>query len=255
MKILITNDDGIYSKGIYSLYVALNNIGEVYVVAPVTEQSAVGHAITINNPLKITNIYRKNKHFGVGVYGTPADCVKLAINDLLDSKVDLVVSGINHGANLCNNIIYSGTVSAATEASMLGVPSFAISLASLKYIDFEAAAQFAAFFSEFILTLKLGNGTVFNVNVPPISKHEIKGWKLTVQGKTRYNDTFEKRHDPKGNVYYWMVGEKLEPVEIEDGDDFTVKNGYISVTPLHYDLCDYNTFKKLKEMGVGGKSF
>jgi len=142
---LITNDDGIYSKGIYALYIALKNIANVYVVAPITEQSAVGHAITINNPIKITKVYRKNQYFGIGVYGTPADCVKLAYSDLIGEHIDMVVSGINHGANLCNNIIYSGTVSAATEGAMLGVKSFAVSLASIEFNDFEVAAQFASF--------------------------------------------------------------------------------------------------------------
>jgi 5'-nucleotidase len=255
MKILITNDDGIYSKGIYALYVALKSIGDVYVVAPITEQSAVGHAITINNPLKITKVYRKNKYFGIGVHGTPADCVKLAFCDLLDDQVDLVVSGINHGANLCNNIIYSGTVSAATEGSMLGVRSFAVSLASLEFNDFEVAAQFAAFFSSYIMDLQISNSVTFNINIPPLQKHEIKGWKWTIQGKTKYMDTFEKRFDPKGNIYYWMVGERNIIIGGPDDDDTAVREGYISVTPLHYDLCDYKSFEKFRSIEPGGKHF
>jgi 5'-nucleotidase len=255
MKILITNDDGIYSKGIYALYVALKSIGDVYVVAPITEQSAVGHAITINNPLKITKVYRKNKYFGIGVHGTPADCVKLAFCDLLDDKVDLVVSGINHGANLCNNIIYSGTVSAATEGSMLGVKSYAVSLASIEFNDFEVAAQFASFFAEYIMDLQINNSVTFNINIPPLQKHEIKGWKWTVQGKTKYMDTFEKRFDPKGNTYYWMVGERNIIIGGHDDDDTAVREGFISVTPLHYDLCDYESFERFSSIEAGGKHF
>ncbi|MDY6820081.1 MAG: 5'/3'-nucleotidase SurE [Deferribacterota bacterium] len=255
MKILVTNDDGIYSEGIYSLYSSLKSIGEVYVVAPITEQSAVGHAITINNPLKISEVYRKDKYFGIGVDGTPADCVKLAFSDIIKDKIDLVVSGINHGANLCNNIIYSGTVSAATEGSMLGVKSIAMSLASIEYTDFSIAASFAAYFAEYIYNMDIDNSVTFNVNVPPLKKDEIKGWKWTIQGKTKYLDTFEKRYDPKGNVYYWMVGEQNIIVSDPNADDTAVREGFISVTPLHYDMCDYKVYEQLREKEVGHFNF
>lgn len=245
MKILLTNDDGIYSKGIYALYEELVKIAEVIVVAPITEQSAVGHAITISDPLRIYEVTRRNKFFGYGVKGTPADCVKLAFDDILTTKPDLVVSGINHGANLSSNVIYSGTVSAATEGAMLGVKSFAISLASVEYDDFSVAAKFGSFFAKYLYGNKEINHLLFNVNVPPLKREEIKGWKYTVQGKTRYLDTFEKRVDPRGNTYFWLTGEKIIDDNGENSDDKAVKNGYISVTPLKYDLTDYSFFKEI----------
>ncbi|KAA0259393.1 5'/3'-nucleotidase SurE [Deferribacter autotrophicus] len=246
MKILLTNDDGIYSKGIYALYEKLTEIAEVVVVAPITEQSAVGHAITISDPLRIYEVTRKNKFFGYGVKGTPADCVKLAFDDILTTKPDLVVSGINHGANLSSNVIYSGTISAATEGAMMGVKSFAISLASVEYSDFSVAAQFGKFFAKYLHELDVGENLLFNINVPPLKREEIKGWKFTVQGRTKYLDTFEKRVDPRGNTYYWLTGEKIEVESVDESDDKAINNGYISVTPLKYDMTNYNFFNKVK---------
>ncbi|MGA1862888.1 5'/3'-nucleotidase SurE [Deferribacter thermophilus] len=247
MKILLTNDDGIYSKGIYALYEELVKIAEVTVVAPITEQSAVGHAITISDPLRIYEVTRRNTFFGYGVKGTPADCVKLAFDDILTTKPDLVVSGINHGANLSSNVIYSGTVSAATEGAMLGVKSFAISLASVEYDDFSVAAKFAAFFAKYLYESEDDKYLLFNVNVPPLKREEIKGWKFTVQGKTRYLDTFEKRVDPRGNTYFWLTGEKIVQYNGENSDDKAIQDGYISVTPLKYDLTDYSFFDSVKK--------
>ncbi|MGA1847184.1 5'/3'-nucleotidase SurE [Deferribacter abyssi] len=246
MKILLTNDDGIYSKGIYALYEKLSEIATVVVVAPITEQSAVGHAITISDPLRIYEVTRKNKFFGYGVKGTPADCVKLAFDDILTTKPDLVVSGINHGANLSSNVIYSGTISAATEGAMMGVKSFAISLASVEYGDFSVAAQFGKFFAKYLYELDVGENLLFNINVPPLKRDEIKGWKFTVQGKTKYLDTFEKRVDPRGNTYYWLTGEKIEVESVDESDDKAINSGYISVTPLKYDMTNYNFFHKMK---------
>ena len=248
MEILLTNDDGIYSKGIYELYTSLSNIADVVVVAPLTEQSAVGHAITISDPLRVHEVYRKSEFFGLGVRGTPADCVKLAFSDLLSKKPDIVVSGINHGANLCSNVIYSGTISAATEGAMLGTKSFAISLASSVFNDFSIAAKFASYFAGYLYKLNISNNTIFNINVPPLQHDEVKGWKYTVQGKTKFFDAFEKRIDPKGNVYYWMIGEKFKISELENGDDKAVNDGYISVTPLHYDMTNYEIYNKFKTM-------
>ena len=250
MEILLTNDDGIYSKGIYELYKSLSKIADVVVVAPLTEQSAVGHAITIADPLRVNKVYRKNEFFGLGVRGTPADCVKLAFSDLLSKKPDIVVSGINHGANLSSNVIYSGTISAATEGAMLGTKSFAISLASAIFDNFTIAAEFASYFAKHFYNLQISHNTIFNINVPPLQHDEVKGWKYTIQGKTKFFDTFEKRIDPKGNVYYWMVGEKYEICDEEDSDDKTVDEGYISVTPLHYDMTNHNIFNELKSKRI-----
>ncbi|MCA1927954.1 MAG: 5'/3'-nucleotidase SurE [Calditerrivibrio sp.] len=247
MKILLTNDDGIYSKGIYAAYQELSKIAEVVVVAPIMEQSAVGHSITISDPLRIYEVSRKDKFFGYGVKGTPADCIKLAFYDILTTKPDIVVSGINHGANLASNVIYSGTVSAATEAALQGVKSFAISMASIDYTNFAAAAEFAREFSELFYKMDVNHNVVFNVNVPPLGKDEIKGWRYTVQGKSKYLDTFEKRVDPRGNTYFWLTGEKIEVNPGEYCDDYWISKGYISVTPLKYDLTDYELFNKLSE--------
>ena len=249
MKVLLTNDDGIYSKGIEVLYNKLRKVAEVVVVAPITEQSAIGHAITISNPIRIEEVFRHGKFFGYGVQGTPADCVKIAFDNILTIKPDFVISGINHGANLCSNVIYSGTVSAATEGVMMGVRSIAISLASMKSHDFSAAADFTVFFANKILNMNLPQNSLFNINVPAIKKEEIKGWKYTIQGKTKFLDTFEKRIDPRGRTYYWLTGEKQEVKYIENSDDAAINDGYISVTPLHCDMTNTELYNKLSKTG------
>lgn len=247
MRVLITNDDGIYSRGIFALYEAFSKIAEITIVAPITEQSAVGHAITITLPLRVHEVYRKDNFFGYGVNGTPADCVKLAFSDILTTKPDIVISGVNRGANLASNLIYSGTVSAATEGAMMGVPSLAVSLASVEYNDYSLAAEFAVFFAKKVLSRKFENGTLWNINVPPLNKNEIKGWRYAVQGKTKYLDTFEKRVDPRGNTYYWLTGERIIVQTSEESDDYLLEKGYITVTPIKYDLTDYELYKKLIE--------
>lgn len=249
MKVLITNDDGIYSKGIYALYESISKIAEVVVVAPLQEQSAVGHAITVNYPLRLHEVFRKGKFFGYGVEGTPADCVKLAFDNILTVKPDLVISGINHGANLSSNVIYSGTVSAATEGAMLGIKSMAVSLASQEYKNFEAAADFAVYFAKILYNMNNFHANlIFNINVPPLDKKEIKGWKFTKQGKTRFLDAFDKRLDPRGNTYFWLKGEKFVNGRTEECDDFILEKGYISVTPIKYDLTDYELYERLKKI-------
>jgi 5'-nucleotidase len=249
MKVLITNDDGIYSKGIYALYKSISAIADVVVVAPLKEQSAVGHAITVHYPLRMHEVSRKGKFFGYAVEGTPADCVKLAFDDVLTVKPDLVISGINHGANLASNVIYSGTVSAATEGAMLGAKSMAVSLASQEYKNFEPAADFAAYFAKFLHNMNnFQTDLIFNINVPPLDKEEIKGWKFTKQGKTRFHDAFEKRLDPRGNTYFWLKGEKFVYCRSDECDDFLLEKGYISVTPIKYDLTDYELYEQLKKI-------
>lgn len=253
MKVLITNDDGIYSEGIYALYKSISKIADVIVVAPIKEQSAVGHAITVKYPLRLYEVSRKGEFFGYGVEGTPADCVKLAFDDIITIKPDLVISGINHGANLASNVIYSGTVSAATEGAMLGVKSMAVSLASIEYRDFSAAADFAAFFANFLYKLNDSHShLIFNINVPPLNRDEISGWRFTKQGGTRFMDTFEKRLDPRGDTYFWLTGEKTVVHRSEDCDDYNLEQGFISVTPIKYDLTDYDLYDRLKNTeGVG----
>lgn len=250
MKILLTNDDGIYSKGIGELYAKLSKIAEVTVVAPITEQSAVGHAITITSPLRVNEVFRKSKFFGYGVDGTPADCVKIAFDHILESKPDLVVSGINHGANLASNVIYSGTVSAATEGSMMGVKSIAVSLTAMKYHDFSVAADFTSFFCEHINSLDVPANVLFNINVPPLEKKDIKGWRFTEQGKSMFLDKFEKRVDPRGRTYFWLIGE-MHTIDYSDkSDDYAINEQYISVTPLQYNLTNRDLYTKLSSKGV-----
>jgi 5'-nucleotidase len=222
-------------------------IAEVTVVAPITEQSAVGHAITIADPLRVIDFYKFGEFFGYGIKGTPSDCVKIALSSILDEKPDLVVSGINHGANLATNVIYSGTVSAATEGSMLGVRSLAVSLCTKEKFDFTASAQVGAYFADYLYRSSLPNHTALNINVPALSKEEIKGWRFARQGDSRFLDTFARREDPRGGSYYWLVGESRENGEVRGTDEYMVANGYVSVTPLMFDMTDHGMFDQLKD--------
>jgi len=253
MHILLANDDGIYSDGIYAMYKALKEFAEVTVVAPISEQSAVGHAITIADPLRVTDFYKMGEFFGYGIKGTPADCVKIAMSNILKKAPDLVVSGINHGANVASNVIYSGTVSAATEGAMLGIRSVAVSLATKEKFDFSHAAQVGAYFAKYLHNSGMPESTVLNINVPALSMKNIKGWRFAVQGKARFLDTFEKRQDPRGYSYYWLTGEKKEDLNDADSDDYLVSNGFVSVTPLMFDMTDHKMYKHLKDKGDEGE--
>jgi len=246
MKILLANDDGIYSEGIYALYKELSKIADVTVVAPITEQSAVGHAITITDPLRVTEFYKFGEFFGYGIKGSPADCVKIAVSDIMKEKPDLVVSGINHGANLATNVIYSGTVSAATEGAMLGIRSIAVSLCTKDKFDFTPSAEIGRYFAEYMYGSSLPDNTVLNINVPKLSKEDIKGWRFAKQGNSRFLDTFAKREDPRGGYYYWLVGEKKEMDITLDTDEYMVENGFVSVTPLMFDMTDHRMYDQLK---------
>ncbi len=239
MAILVTNDDGIYAKGLYELVGALKAIGEVVIVAPDREQSAVGHSITLSSPLRVTKIYRNGDFYGYATSGTPADAVKLAIRSILSEVPELVVSGINLGANVGASLIYSGTVSAATEGCLMGVPSIAVSLDSRIGNHWKYAAEFAAWIAKMVLKKGLPKEILLNVNVPDLPPEEIKGVAVTSQGKTSFNDFFEERMDPRGQRYYWMCGTMVADDESEDHDVVALSNGYISVMPVHYDLTAY----------------
>lgn len=253
MKILLTNDDGINAPGIYALYRELRKIGQAFIVAPETEQSAIGHAITLSNPLRLREIYRDGSFYGYSVNGTPADCVKLGAMVVFKEPPDIVISGINLGPNLGIDVIYSGTVSAATEGTILGIPSMAISLATRKEPDYSFAA---AFTRELCLKVKEKNlpaGTLLNVNIPAVPFDRIKGVKITRQGKARFKDTFEKRTDPRGNVYYWLTGETIREEEDDEADGKAVIENYISITPLHFDLTSYPNICWLKGWNISLK--
>jgi len=245
MRILLCNDDGIDAAGLAALAAEIKKIAEVTVVAPEREHSAVGHAITLSDPLRVNEYHKNGEFFGWAVSGTPADCVKIAICALLDRKPDLVISGINQGSNTGINTIYSGTVSAATEGRINDIPSFAISLTSYTYKEFGPAARFAARFAPQYLALDLPKGVFFNINIPALPEAEIKGVKFTRQGQANYIEIFHRRFDPKGRVYFWMDGERTAEEDDFNIDERAVKAGYISVTPIHYDLTHYATLERL----------
>ena len=239
MKILLTNDDGIYAPGLFALYEALITDYEVHVVAPESEMSAVGHAITLTLPLRVQEVKRNGSFFGYAITGTPADCVKIAVQELLEEPPDIILSGINLGANVGVNILYSGTVSAATEGAFLGVKSAAISLNTRVKPDFRFAARFSKEIIRFMTESDLQSGTALNVNIPPIPPDDIAGVCITRQGTARFKECFERRNDPRGNTYYWLSGE----TPVEDGnpdtDSMALKENKITITPVHYDLtCD-----------------
>ena len=246
MRILITNDDGIYAKGIEVLHEYLSKDHDVVVVAPETEQSAVGHAITLTDPLRVKSINRNGAFFGDAVKGTPADCVKLAINELMNPPPDLVVSGINLGANVGINVIYSGTVSAATEGTILGIPAIAVSINTFRDPDFRPAARFARLLVRQVKEHGLPPYTSLNVNVPAISESKIRGVRVTRQGVTRFVEKFDRRIDPRENVYYWQCGSNPPLEEDGDTDGSALANDYISITPIQHDLTNYDFLESLR---------
>lgn len=237
--ILISNDDGINAPGIKALADAVADLGEVWVVAPVSEQSAVGHAITVRDPVRAQEWPFKVSRGEIASYavtGTPADCIKLAINQILPGRPDLVLSGINRGPNTAVNVIYSGTVSAATEASILGIDSIAFSLCAWDASDFEPAARYARLISEEILREKLPPGVLLNVNIPALPFEEIKGTMITRQARSRWEESFSERMDPYNRPYYWLSGRFVNLDEGDNTDIYAVEQGYVSITPLHHDL-------------------
>lgn len=246
IRILITNDDGINAPGLAALRHSLKELGEVIVVAPDSERSAVGHAITLADPLRVWEFEKNGEFFGYAVNGTPADCVKIAYWALLKEKPDLIVSGINLGSNTGINVIYSGTVSAATEGTILGIPSFAISLTTFQNPDFSYAAKFARKLARIILENDLPKGTFLNVNVPPVKESEIRGVAITRQGKAVYKEKFDRRVDPQNRVYYWLTGTKVEIEEDSEVDDRAILQNKVSITPIHYDLTNYAFLDELK---------
>jgi len=236
--ILITNDDGIHAPGLAELKGALEGLGNLKVVAPDSERSAMGHAITMLHPLRVVEVNHSGELFGLAINGTPADCVKLAVHSLLPRLPRLVVSGINLGPNTGTNVLYSGTVSAATEGTILGIPSMAVSLKSFdKQSDFTAAGIYARQFAERILERGLPDGILLNLNVPAIPKENIKGVRLTRLARYRYRDRYDCRQDPRGRDYFWLTGEDAEVLNpASDADAVAVEQGYVSLTPLSYDL-------------------
>lgn len=235
MNILLSNDDGIQSEGLTALEETLGQIGEIYTVAPDRAQSSMSHALTLHRPLRVHELAPRR----LAVDGTPVDCVKLSLTGLLPVRPNLVISGINKGPNLGDDIIYSGTVSAAIEGALLGIPAIAVSLVTFKDFNFRAAAEFTATLVERIMQRSIAPKTLLNVNVPSCPKNEVKGWRATRMGKRHYSETIVERVDPRGGKYYWIGGDDLGFADEEGTDCKTVAEGYISVTPLQVDLTDY----------------
>ena len=249
-NILVSNDDGIEAPGLQRLVEELKVFANVYVSAPYRQQSAVGHSITIFYPLRTYEHTKDGEFFGMAVEGTPADAVKIGVLHFFkDVKFDLVVSGINHGANTAINIIYSGTVSAATEGTILGIPSIALSLTTFSKVDFIEASKIASKIVKQIWeddNIKIHEGTLLNINIPNVPEEEIKGVKITKQGKSYWEDAFEVRADPNGREYYWLTGKMVYRDDSTEFDIAAVKENYVSITPLHYDLTDYSTYEEIK---------
>ena len=259
MRLLISNDDGVYAQGIRALANTMAEAGhDVSVVCPDRERSATGHGLTLHQPIR-AEIVESVFHPAVKAWacdGTPSDCVKLALWALLDSPPELVLSGINQGANLGTEILYSGTVSAAMEGLIEGIPSVAFSLTSYSSKNFEPAANFAKILVEQLRLKSIPDSILLNVNIPAVESSQIKGVKFTRQGVRRYVDVFDKRVDPRGKTYYWLTGEVLEDVEPPVSfnlpenipiDVRVIRDDYISITPLHYNLTYPERLKDLSE--------
>jgi len=252
--ILITNDDGITAPGIRSLISVMNELGDVWVVAPDKGQSGMGHAITVNSTLHVDEVNIDNgpqKEFSCS--GTPADCVKLAISELLPKKPDLCVSGINHGSNSAINVIYSGTMSAAIEAGMEGVPSIGFSLLDFSLdADFEPSKSYIKSIAEKVLNEGVPNGVILNVNIPNLAKDKIQGVKICRQAKATWEEEFDRRVDPRGRTYFWLTGKFVNLDKGEDTDEWALENGYVSVVPVQYDLTAYFAMQHLNSWDFNG---
>jgi 5'-nucleotidase len=251
VKILVSNDDGIHAAGIQALAARLAKDHEVYIVAPDSERSATGHALTLHRPIRMQEIqmpFPVKQAYAIS--GTPSDCVKLALNALLpDVQFDVLVSGINHGPNLGSDVIYSGTVSAALEGAINGIPSIAVSLVNGndKSANFRHGADFIADFLATAMQVGIPPKSILNVNIPAVPRELFAGVKIIPLGTRMYTDTYERREDPRGNVYFWLAGEIIDSGAIEDSDVEAIRDNMVSVTPVHYDLTNYNALAKLKE--------
>lgn len=246
--ILITNDDGITAPGIRNLLEAVKDLGNVIVVAPDKAQSGMGHAITIGHPLRMTKMDLFGEVEAWQVSGTPVDCVKLAVDKILHGKPDLCLSGINHGANHSINVIYSGTMSAAMEASIESIPSIGFSLVDYSYeADFTAARFYVRKIVASLLEKKLDKHLLLNVNIPSIPQELIKGVKVCRQAYAKYEEDFEERKDPHGKKYFWLTGEFINFDKGKDTDVWALEHGFISVVPVQFDLTHYKLKSQLEK--------
>lgn len=254
--ILVTNDDGITAPGIRALIDVMKEIGDVVVVAPDSPQSATGHSITINNTLFIDKISVENAEvLEYSCSGTPVDCVKLAVNEIIKRKPDLCVSGVNHGSNSSINVIYSGTMSAAVEAGIEGIPAIGFSLLDYKWsADFDAIKSFIRKITLEVLENGLPKGVVLNVNFPKLKEADIKGIKVCRQAKAVWVEKFDKRKTPQGRDYYWLAGEFVNQDNGEDTDEWALENGYVSLVPVQFDLTAHFALQQLNTWKLNEKN-
>jgi 5'-nucleotidase len=250
--ILVTNDDGITAPGIRALISVMNELGDVVVVAPDSPQSAMGHAITINSTLHCDSIkIDDGPQIEYSCSGTPADCIKMGVNEILKRKPDICVSGINHGSNSSINVIYSGTMSAALEASIEGIPAIGFSLLDYRWnADFNAIKSFIKKITLTAIKEGIPKGNALNVNFPKLKKSDIKGIKICRQAKAHWIEKFDKRKSPQGKEYYWLTGEFINQDDGEDSDEWALKNGYISVVPVKFDMTDHSNIKELNKWKI-----
>ncbi len=249
MKILLTNDDGIYAPGLRALHRGLQELGDVYVVAPLTEQSGVGMGVTYLHPILVHEIIEEEKRFGWAVDGSPVDCVKMGVLELCDGEPDLVISGINAGANVGINVLYSGTVAAAIEGAFFGKTSMAISLSQGTPPNYKQAAQRAILIIQKLLEVSPDSGKLWNINLPDSSKDQSPEIKVVRMAVNRQTDKIEKRIDPRGRAYYWSGLEPIRNHQLEPETDVNeLMNGYVTVTPLHFDLSETTLIKECADI-------
>ncbi len=253
--ILVTNDDGISAPGIRTLVEVMSEIGDVVVVAPDKPQSAMGHAITINSTLYLNRVSPENAEITeYNCSGTPVDCVKLAVNEILKRKPDLCVSGINHGSNSSINVIYSGTMSAAVEAGIEGIPAIGFSLLDYDWnADFSQIKSFVKKIALHTIENGLAEGTVLNVNFPKLKENEIKGIKICRQAKAIWMEKFDKRKTPQGKDYYWLTGEFVNEDKGEDTDEWALEQGFVSVVPVQFDMTAHHAIQQLNSWNLNEK--
>ena len=247
--ILVTNDDGISAPGIRTLISAMNELGDVIVVAPDSPQSAMGHAITINSTLQCNQVkIDDGPQIEYSCSGTPADCVKLGINEILDRKPDICVSGVNHGSNSSINVIYSGTMSAAVEASIEGIPAIGFSLLDYSWnANFNEIKKYLINITKQALLNGIPKGNALNVNFPKLKEKDIKGIKICRQANAYWVEKFDKRVNPQGKEYYWLTGEFINKDNGHDSDEWALANGFISIVPVKFDMTDHENISYIKK--------
>jgi 5'-nucleotidase len=246
--ILITNDDGITAPGIRNLIEAAAPYGDIVIVAPDSPQSGMGHAITISKPLRLDKVRIFPEHTTYQCSGTPVDCVKLAVDKVMHRKPDILLSGINHGSNSSINVLYSGTMSAAVEGAIEGIPSVGLSLLDYSYdADFSFAREAAQWVIQRILKYGLKKGTLLNMNIPKLTIDRIKGYKICRQADAKWKEAFDERIDPNGRKYYWLKGDFDNFDKGKDTDEWALKNGYVSVVPVQFDLTAHHEIKNLSK--------